>query len=85
MQTVGLDELQAGIKISGKNINNLRYAGDITLMAEDEEEVMRPNAMILVFLIFRLKLALSLSSFTLIRRLFSSSSLFVIRVVSSHI
>ena len=40
MQTVGLDELQAGIKISGKNINNLRYADDITLMAENEEEVM---------------------------------------------
>ena len=40
MQNVGLDELQAGIKISGKNINNLRYADDITLMAEREEEVM---------------------------------------------
>ena len=36
MQNVGLDESQAGIKISGRNINNLRYAGDTTLMAEEE-------------------------------------------------
>ena len=35
---VRLDELQAGIKISGRNTNNLRYADDITLMAESEEE-----------------------------------------------
>ena len=35
----GLDEAQAGIKIAGRNINNLRYAGDITLMAESEEEL----------------------------------------------
>ena len=34
----GLDEAQAGIKIAGKNINNLRYADDTTLMAESEEE-----------------------------------------------
>ena len=34
----GLDESQAGIKISGRNTNNLRYADDITLMAESEEE-----------------------------------------------
>ena len=34
-----LDELQAGIKIGGRNINNLRYAGDTTLMAESEEEL----------------------------------------------
>ena len=34
-----LDETQAGIKISGKNINNLRYADDTTLMAENEEEL----------------------------------------------
>ena len=34
-----LDEAQAGIKISGRNINNLRYADDITLMAESEEEL----------------------------------------------
>ena len=35
----GLDEVQAGIKISGRNINNLRYADDTTLMAESEEEL----------------------------------------------
>ena len=37
MQNVGLDEAQAGIKIAGRNINNLRYADDTTLMAESEE------------------------------------------------
>ena len=37
MRNAGLDEAQAGIKISGRNINNLRYADDITLMAENEE------------------------------------------------
>ena len=37
MRNVGLDEAQAGIKIDGRNINNLRYAGDTTLMAESEE------------------------------------------------
>ena len=37
MQNDGLDESQAGIKISGKNINNLRYTDDTTLMAESEE------------------------------------------------
>ena len=37
MQNAGLDEAQAGIKIAGKNINNLRYADDITLMAESKE------------------------------------------------
>ena len=36
-RNVGLDEMQAGIKISGRNINNLRYADDTTLMAESEE------------------------------------------------
>ena len=35
----GLDETQAGIKIAGRNINNLRYADDITLMEESEEEL----------------------------------------------
>ena len=35
----GLEEVQAGIKIAGRNINNLRYAGDTTLMAESEEEL----------------------------------------------
>ena len=39
MRNAGLDETQAGIKISGRNINNLRYADDITLMAESEEEL----------------------------------------------
>ena len=38
MRNAGLDELQAGIKIGGRNINNLRYADDTTLMAESEEE-----------------------------------------------
>ena len=38
MQNAGLDEAQAGIKIAGRNINNLRYAEDTTLMAESEEE-----------------------------------------------
>ena len=38
MQNSGLDEAQAGIKIGGRNINNLRYAEDTTLMAESEEE-----------------------------------------------
>ena len=37
MQNAGLDEAQAGIKIAGRNINNLRYADDTTLMAENEE------------------------------------------------
>ena len=37
MRNAGLDEAQAGIKISGRNINNLRYADDTTLMAESEE------------------------------------------------
>ena len=39
MRNAGLDEDQAGVKISGRNINNLRYADDITLMAESEEEL----------------------------------------------
>ena len=39
MQNAGLDEAQAGIKIAGRNINNLRYVNDITLMAESEEEL----------------------------------------------
>ena len=37
MRNAGLDEAQAGIKISGRNINNVRYADDITLMAESEK------------------------------------------------
>ena len=39
MRNAGLEEAQAGIKISGRNINNLRYADDSTLMAESEEEL----------------------------------------------
>ena len=39
MRTTGLDEAQAGIKIAGKNINNLRYADNTTLRAESEEEL----------------------------------------------
>ena len=39
MRNAGLDEAQAGIKIAGRNINNLRYADDTTLMAESEEEL----------------------------------------------
>ena len=39
MQNAGLDEAQAGIKIAGRNISNLRYADDTTLMAESEEEL----------------------------------------------
>ena len=38
-RNAGLDELQAGIKIGGRNINNLRYVDDTTLMAESEEEL----------------------------------------------
>ena len=41
MQNARLDEAQVGIKIAGRNINNLRYADDITLMAESEEELMK--------------------------------------------
>ena len=41
MQTAGLDEAQAGIKIARRNINNLRYANDTTFMAESEEELKR--------------------------------------------
>ena len=39
MRKTGLDEEQAGIKIAGRNTNNLRYTGDITFMAESEEEL----------------------------------------------
>ena len=41
MQNAGLDEAQAGIKIAGRNMKNLRYADDTTLMAESEEELMK--------------------------------------------
>ena len=39
MQNAGMDKVQSGIKIAGRNINNLRYADDTTLMAESEEEL----------------------------------------------
>ena len=39
MRNAGLDKVQAGIKIAGRNINNLRYAADTTLMAESKEEL----------------------------------------------
>ena len=39
MRNAGLDEAQAGIKIAGRNVKNLRYADDTTLMAESEEEL----------------------------------------------
>ena len=39
MRNAGLDEAQAGIKVAGKNINNLRYADDTTLMGESKEEL----------------------------------------------
>ena len=40
MRNAGLEEVQAGIKIAGRNINNLRYSDDTTLMAESEEELL---------------------------------------------
>ena len=42
MRNAGLEEAQAGIKIAGRNINNLSYIDDTTLMAEDEEELKKP-------------------------------------------
>ena len=42
MRNTGLEEAQTGIKIAGRNINNLRYADDTTLMAESEEELKSP-------------------------------------------
>ena len=42
MRNAGLEEAQAGIKIAGRNINNLRYADDITLMAQSKEELKSP-------------------------------------------
>ena len=42
MRNAGLYEAQAGIKIAGRNINNLRYSDDTTLMAESEDEVKKP-------------------------------------------
>ena len=42
MRNAGLDEAQAGNKTAGRNINNLRYVGDTTFMAESEEELKKP-------------------------------------------
>ena len=42
MRNAGLEEAQVGIKIAGRNINNLRYADDTTLMAESEEDLKKP-------------------------------------------
>ena len=42
MENAGLDEAQAGIKVAGRNINNLRYTDDITLMAESKDECKGP-------------------------------------------
>ena len=42
LQNAGLDEAQTGIKIAGRNINNLRYADDTTVMGESEEELKKP-------------------------------------------
>ena len=42
MRNAGLDETQAGIKIAGRNINNLRYAGNTTCIAENKEELKSP-------------------------------------------
>ena len=42
MRNAGMEEAQAGIKVAGRNINNLRYADDTTLMAESEEELKNP-------------------------------------------
>ena len=44
MRNAGLEKAQAGIKIAGRNINNLRYADDTTLMAENEEELKRKDS-----------------------------------------
>ena len=48
MRNPGLEEAQAGIKIAGRNINNLRYADDTTLMAESEEELKNPLMKVIV-------------------------------------
>ena len=45
MRNTGLEEAQSGIKISRRNINNLRYADDTTLMAESEEELTHPGCL----------------------------------------
>ena len=47
MRNAGLEEAQAGIKIARRNINNLRYADDTTLMAESEEELKRLKSLLM--------------------------------------
>ena len=56
MRNAGLDEAQAGIKIAGRNINNLRYADDTTLMAESEEELKSLLMTVKVKLVSRVQL-----------------------------
>ena len=56
MRNAGLDEAQAGIKIAGRNINNLRYAYDTTLMAESEEELKSLLITVTVKLLSRVQL-----------------------------
>ena len=46
MRNAGLEEAQAGIKIAGRNLNNLRYADDTTFMAESEEELKKPGMLL---------------------------------------
>ena len=48
MRNTGLEEAQAGIKIDRRNINNLRYADNTTLMAESEEELLRGTGQLMV-------------------------------------
>ena len=50
MRNAGLDEAQAGTKVTERNINNLRYADDTTLMAESEEEL--KNLLMILFIIY---------------------------------
>ena len=63
MRNAGLDEAQAGIKIAGRNINNLRYADDTTLMAESEEELKS------LFLLIKVKEESEKVSLTIFRKL----------------
>ena len=62
MQNAGLDNSQAEIKIAGRNINNLRYGNDITLMAESEEELkslfFKIFLLLLFFLLYNIVLVL---------------------------
>ena len=51
MRNAGLDEAQAGIKIAGRNINNLRYADDTTLMAESKEQLKTRVLFIYLFIL----------------------------------